>query len=119
MVHLRAVQSRAKSRTLTVHVAPPPAPPPPSSCGSSQPPTTPVGMTAPGCGALFSDTSANPNPVPIWGPLQCVAASRYSYVQGDADPHLEVSVGRNPTTPTASSQSTTAMTCGASVASWG
>ena len=44
----------------------------------------------------LSDTSANPNPVPIWGPLQCVAASRYSYVQGDSDPHLDATGAPQP-----------------------
>jgi Polysaccharide lyase len=86
VVHLRAVQSRLRSRTVTLHVNPPASSAPPASCTSTEP-TTPVEMSAPGCGVIFSDTSSNPNPLPLWGSIQCANSSRYSYVPNGGDSH--------------------------------
>jgi hypothetical protein len=44
-------------------------------------------MSLLGCHLVASDTSADPDPLPFWGSIQCADDSRYSYVESGGDPH--------------------------------
>jgi hypothetical protein len=67
----------------------------PTSCGLDPVlPTAPVAMSMPGCHLLGSDSSANPNPIPFWGSLDCGVSAlrsepgRQQQLVGEGDPHI-------------------------------
>jgi hypothetical protein len=73
---------------------------PPESPESSSDPGCPLGETqtsAPiamsllGCNLIASDSSANPDPIPFWGSIQCAEESRYSHFESGGDPHESAS----------------------------
>ena len=70
--------------------------PPESSEASSDPgcpiegasASAPIAMSVLGCGLVASDTSAEADPIPFWGTIECANASRYSYGETGGDTHL-------------------------------
>jgi hypothetical protein len=50
--------------------------------------TAPIAMSVLGCGLVASDTSAEANPIPFWGSIQCAEESRYSHEESGGDTHV-------------------------------
>ena len=111
-VRVRAVRARSRSIRIRVHkrraiggprgdgVRPtqtttteptptttPSEPAPSGDCPLSTPGSS-IGMTAPGCRLVASDTVSDPDPNPFWGKIDCAAASRHAVRTADGDPHL-------------------------------
>jgi hypothetical protein len=53
--------------------------------------TRPIAMSVLGCALVASDSSAEADPLPFWGSVQCADPSRYSDFETDGDAHAGAS----------------------------
>ncbi len=101
-IHIRATSRKIRSKLVAVTIAPPLATPAPaaattsSHCELTNQPEQAIGMSLPGCDVIYNDTGAESSPTKLWGRLQCVDQSRYSWSPQGGDAHVTATGAAQP-----------------------